>query len=382
VLLILLATLVAALPLGLLFWLGRWSRRAGGISPRTTWLLAAAGALLGALAAKLEQWALGISGLSLDASEVGVGASMVAMFLFASPLGQALKVAAVWPLYRYRAITRPALGLTYAAAAGAGFGAAHAVASLIALKLDTLLLVRLALGAPAHLFFAGVWGYALGSERARGRWFGLSWGTAVLVQGLYEHIVFGRGPGLLVAAVPLLLAMALVSWVTLRDIAPAPDSLLPSSRASLIPTLPDPPSLGAVRRALSRVDRPLMVHWVAIGVLVTFGVMLVALAVAVCVGHEVGVDFATADEGDVRSTGPLLLLGVAFLSAFPIAGYLVARASSASSVLEPALSAGFAILGVVALVSMASPVSVVFALAVAPVALVLACSGAWFGLVR
>jgi hypothetical protein len=110
--------------------------------------------------------------------------------------------------------------------------------------------------------------------------------------------------------------------------------------------------------------------------------MLVALATAVFVGHRVGIDFAMADEGDVRSTGPLLLLGVAFLSAFPIAGYLVARASSATSVLEPALGAALALVAVVAMVSMASPVSVVFALAVAPVAFGLACGGAWFGLVR
>jgi hypothetical protein len=232
------------------------------------------------------------------------------------------------------------------------------------------------------LFFAGVWGFALGSGRARGRWFPASWTLATLLHGLYEHIVFGRGPGMLIAIVPLLLAMALVSWVALRDVAPPPDSRAASSRGTIIPSLPDPPSIGAVRRALSRSDRALMVHWIAIGTFVTIGVMIVALTLAVFVGHRVGIDFAVADEGDVRSTGPLMLLGVAFLAAFPAAGYLVAKASAATSVLEPALGAGLAIAAVVFLISMASPVSVVFALAAAPVAFALACGGAWFGLAR
>jgi hypothetical protein len=126
----------------------------------------------------------------------------------------------------------------------------------------------------------------------------------------------------------------------------------------------------------------LLVHWIILGTLVTLGVMIVALAAAVYVGHRVGLDFALADEGDVRSIAPLALLGVGFLTAFPIAGYLVARASAASSVLEPALGAGLALVAVVAFFSMAAPVSVVFALAVAPVAFALACGGAWFGLAR
>jgi len=89
-----------------------------------------------------------------------------------------------------------------------------------------------------------------------------------------------------------------------------------------------------------------------------------------------------SDQEDVRSSGPLVLLGSAVLAAFPLAGYLVARASSATSVLEPAMGAGLAIAAVVALLSVTAPIAVAFALAVAPVAFVLACSGAWFGLSR
>jgi hypothetical protein len=125
-----------------------------------------------------------------------------------------------------------------------------------------------------------------------------------------------------------------------------------------------------------------MLHWIAIGALVTLGVVIVALGGAVYAGHAIGVDFALADEADVRSSGPLVLLGSATLAGFPVAGYLVARASAAHSVLEPAMGAALAILAAVGLLSLAAPVAAVFALAAAPLAFALACGGAWFGLVR
>jgi hypothetical protein len=128
-----------------------------------------------------------------------------------------------------------------------------------------------------------------------------------------------------------------------------------------------------MQRALRRSDRPLMLHWIAIGALVTLGVMIASVALAVYLGHSLGIDFASADESDVRSSGPLVLVGVAILAGFPFAGYLVARASAATSVLEPAMGAAVAIAAAVALLSLAAPVAVVFALAVAPLAFGLAC---------
>jgi hypothetical protein len=125
-----------------------------------------------------------------------------------------------------------------------------------------------------------------------------------------------------------------------------------------------------------------MVRWIAIGALVTLGIMLALVTAAVAVGNRVGIDFALADEGDVGATGPLLLLGAAVLGAFPLAGYLVVRASPATGMLEPALGAGLAILLLVGLTSITAPVAVVLVLAAAPIAFALACGGAWFGLSR
>ncbi len=338
------------------------------------------GVAAGTLSTYIEHVVLRWTGLSFRASVAGPGGALLATFLLAAPLEEALKVLVVWPLESSRRISGPRLGLAFAATAAAGFAAAEAVITILSGPLDWLVATRVALGVPAHLFFAGFWGYWLGSgRRTRGRWFSLAWLFAMLLHGLYDHIVFGRGPGFMVAAAPMLIAMALFAWAALREVAPR-DAPPTSGRPTLLSALPEPPSLRAMRRALRRTDRPLMLQWIGIGTLVTIGVMIACIASAVFVGHRVGIDFAMADEADVRSSGPLVLIGAAILSAFPIAGYLVAKASAATSVLEPALGAGLAIVAVLVLLSATAPIAVVFALAVAPVAFALACGGAWFGL--
>jgi hypothetical protein len=375
-----LAIVLGAFPLlvavGLLRWLGK--RRHVPLRQAAAVMLG--GVVAGVIAVYVEHVVLGWTGLSLKATLAGSGGALLATFLLAAPLEEALKVLVVWPLYSSRALSGPRLGLAYAATAAAGFAAAESVAIVLSGPADWLVAMRVALGVPAHLFFAGFWGYWLGSaRRARDKWFSLAWLFSMLLHGVYDHIVFGRGPGFMVAALPLLLAMALFAWGGLREVAPG--SVPPASgRGSLLSALPEPPSLRAMRRALRRTDRPLMVHWIGIGTLVTIGVMIACIASAVFVGHRVGIDFAMADEADVRSSGPLVLIGAAILAAFPIAGYLVAKASAATSVLEPALGAGLAIVAVLVLLSATAPVAVVFALAVAPVAFALACGGAWFGL--
>jgi multisubunit Na+/H+ antiporter MnhG subunit len=175
--------------------------------------------------------------------------------------------------------------------------------------------------------------------------------------------------------VPMVVFMGLGAWAVLRDVAP-------DTRPSHPSLIPEPPSLRAMREALRPADQPVMLRWVAVGAFVTLGLIIVLLALAVYVGHRIGIDFSLADESDVRSSGPLILLGTAVLLAFPVSGYLVARASSAHSVLEPALAAGAAIGAIVALLALTAPVGVLFTLAVAPLAFGLACGGAWVGLER
>ena len=375
--LVLAAPLLLVLPLGLAFLVWRRVSALGRVSRRLTIAMAVGGALAALFAAYFERVVLSFTGLSLDVATSGAGGALLATFLLAAPLEEALKVSVVWPLYRTRRIDGPRLGVCYASAAGAGFSAVKGLLALALGAAGGVTLLRAALSVPAQLFFAGLWGYALGlrGPNRRGHWFSLAWLAATLLHGLYDHIVWGRGPGFLVTVIPLFLFMGLGAWVALRDV--APDSL--SHQHSIIP---DPPSLHSLREALRPVDHRLGVRWIVIGAFATLGLMIALLGLAVLLGHRMGVDFSLADESDVRSTGPLVLLGAAVLLAFPIAGYLVAKASAAHSVLEPALASGLALAALVAMLFVTAPVGVLFALAVAPLAFGLACGGAWIGLER
>jgi multisubunit Na+/H+ antiporter MnhG subunit len=371
------AALLVLLPLGLAFLVWRRVSVLGRVSRRLTIVMAVGGAFSALFAAYVERALLSFTGLTLDVATSGASGALLATFLLAAPLEEALKVGVVWPLYRTRRIDTPRLGVCYAAAAGAGFSAVKGVVALILGAGTGITVLRAVVSVPAQLFFAGMWGYALGTRRRSrgGHWFSLAWLAATLLHGLHDHIVWGRGPGLLVTVLPLFVFMGVGAWIALRDV--APDSL--SHHSHLIP---DPPSLHSMREALRPVDHRLMVRWIAIGAFVTLGLIIALLAAAVVVGHRLGVDFSLADESDVRSSGPLFLLGAAVLLAFPIAGYLVARASAAHSVLEPALAAGLALAALVAMLFVTAPIGVLFALAVAPLAFGLACGGAWIGLER
>lgn len=371
--------LLGAVPLALA--LAVW-RRIGRVRllPRAPALwMAAGGVVLGAGAAVVEPLLLEWMQLSFRVGEVSTGEALAAMLLMAAPLEEALKALLVWPLYVRRQILSSRLGLAFAMCAGAGFAAGEAAVLAQGGPLTPLGLLRVLTLGPAHLFFAGLWGFALGSGRhGRDRWFPLAWSVCMVLHGLYDHIVIARGPALLVVAVPLLGFMFGAAWVVVRSLAPDADSSGASSRMATLA----PPSLSDMQRAMRRSDRPLMFHWIALGALVTLGVVLTSLAVAIYLGHRVGVDFAMANEADLRSSAPLALLGSAVLLAFPLSGYLIARASAAQSVLEPALASGVAIVFVMVMLSVTEPVALVVAVVVAPLAFSLACGGAWFGLDR
>lgn len=336
----------------------------------------AASAVVAVVAMEIERAMLEFTELSFDVRTAGTGSALLASFLLAAPLGEAAKTLVVWPLYRRRRIDGPEVGLCYAVATAGGFAASAGIFKLTAAPLDWLLGLRVLCQVPAHLFFTGLWGYVLGARRGHSRhWFAATWLAAVALQGLYGHLVWGRGPGFLVAVVPLLLFMALGAASVLREVNPQRHTL-----AKL--RLPEPPRLSLVTEALNPRDQPLLLRWVVLGAFVNVGLMFALLVAAVALGHRLGVDFSAADEGDMTSAVPLVLLGVALLASFPIAGFLVARASSAVGVLEPALSAALALAAIIAILALVAPLGVLFALAVAPLAFGLACGGAWIGLGR
>lgn len=330
----------------------------------------------------LERWA----GLVPHARGGGVIGYIYAL-LVAAPLAQGLQVAAVAPVLRVRRIEAPIDGILFAGASALGFVTAHNAAYLFLRASDAspgVEIFRVLLFVPAQLFFAAAWGYVLGRERAQrigGAPFNAAWLGAALFCGIYDHIVFGQTPRALLAALPILLAIGVLAALAARDLLRRGELEPAASRRRLLPAIA-PPTLQAMREALRRAERPVVLSWILFGALVTVGVMITSIAGAVFLGHRLGMDFAAVDRGDdsASATAPLVLLSGAALFAFPVAGYLVARASRAQAVAEPALSAILAIVGTLLLLGLAAPVTVVFAVAFAPVAFGLACVGAWLGI--
>lgn len=333
----------------------------------------------------LERWT-GLERLTAASSDLAV---LVYAFLVVAPLEQGAKVAAVAPVWRSRYFHAPIDGIVYASAGALGFISAHNAVFLWGAGVLSIDLLRALLAVPAHLFFAAVWGYALGRDpqkRVGGRLFNGFWLAATFFNGVYDHLVFARGPTALVATAPILICIGVVVFIGARDLlrrGAVRNERPPSSTQRFLRSIA-PPSITAMREALRSTDRPVMVTWIGFGALVTTGVITASLAGAVVLGHKLGIDFASVDRVGARSgaASPLMLLGAAALAAFPIAGYLVARASATRTVLEPAMAAGLAIAGSLILLGLAAPVAVVFAIAFAPIAFGLACAGAWMGLKR
>jgi RsiW-degrading membrane proteinase PrsW (M82 family) len=323
------------------------------------------------------RWAdLGPRGSGGDAARVAY------LFLVAAPLAQGLTVLAIVPVWRSRHFHEAFDGVVYAAAAALGFISAHNAWFLWGKPpgIDTL---RAWLAVPAYMFFAASWGYALALDprkRLGGRAFNVAWLVAMLLNGAYGHIVFQRSATALLATPPVLLCMAGLTWAAARDLGRRGQARRRTrprrGRVNIAP-----PSLGAMREALLKSERPVMLTWIAFGALVQAGVMTALLAGAVALGHRLGIDFAAVDRADATgSAAPLVLLAFAALAAFPVSGWLVARASSARTVIEPAMSAALSIIGLLVLLGLAAPVALVFALAFAPIAFGLACTGAWLAL--
>lgn len=367
-----LVALAACLP-AVLVW--RALRHVAGAKSKHVIYSACLGALLAPVCILAEGWFWTWTGLGEVANDSGPMVALLATLLFATPVEEGTKLLVVWPLYSFRVLASRATGLVVACAAGSGFAAGEVLSLLAETQPDGIALMRVGVAALAHPFFAAAWGYALGSG-SRVRWFSSVWMAATVFHGLFDHIVFGRGAGMVGAAVPLVGAMVVAAYFIVRAVARAgyDDS---STVEDAIPA-----SLGEIGIALRAPKEPASILWGLVGGLVTTGVMLAFIAAGVYVGHRVGIDFASASEEDVRSNGPIVLLGVSALSAFPFAGYVVAKASAARSVLEPALGAAIAIAAAITGLYMAAPIAVVFAIAAAPVAFFLACAGAWFALGR
>jgi len=351
----------------------------------TTFVLGAVASLVALL---ITTRAAALTGLDVRASAAGESGALVFLFFVVAPTQEAGKVAAAWPAFLSKHFDEPYDGIVYASASSLGFAAVENGFVLHAHPTGGIWIARTLLSLPAHLFFACLWGYALGrAKRVKTRVpvFPAAFVGAIVAHGLYEHFVYGRGPGALLGVAPLLALMGFVAWFLGRDLRARGDrpSRVPSgpsgSRLSRLSLMTQPPSLSAVRSALTRADDPVKVRWVLFGALVTIGAMIVGLAAGVIAAHAMHVDLSLVDEHDLTNAAPVLLLGVGLLASFPTSGWLVARAAGVRTLLEPALACVLALVVTLAALGFAAPFTVVFALALSPIAWVLSCVGAWMG---
>jgi RsiW-degrading membrane proteinase PrsW (M82 family) len=329
--------------------------------------------------------AAGLTGLDVRVSAAGESGALVFLFFVVAPAQEAGKVAAAWPAFLSKHFDEPYDGVVYAASSALGFAAVENGFILHAHPTGGIWLARALLSLPAHVFFACLWGYALGrakQSKARIPVFPVAFLASIVAHGLYAHFVYGRGPGALLAVTPLLAVMGVIAWLLARDLRLRGDrpSRLPSgSRLSRLSIVAQPPSLSAVRSALTRADQPVKVRWVFFGSLVTIGAMLVGLGAGVLMARVLKIDLSTVDEHDVGAAAPVLLLGIGLLASFPTSGWLIARAAGVRTLLEPALACVLALVITLTGLGFAAPFTVVFALALSPIAWVLACVGAWIG---
>jgi RsiW-degrading membrane proteinase PrsW (M82 family) len=349
-----------------------------------TFVLGSVAALLSLL---LVGRAAGLTGLDVRVSAAGESGALVFLFLVVAPIQEVGKVAAAWPAFLSKHFDEPYDGVVYAASSALGFAAVENGFILHAHPTGGIWLARALLSLPAHVFFACFWGYALGrAKHSKGRIpiFPSAFVATIVAHGLYAHFVYGRGPGALLAVTPLLAMMGAVAWLLSRDLRARGDRSSrrvssPGGPHSRLSVIAQPPTLSAVRSALMRADQPIKVRWVLLGSLVILGAMLVGLVAGVLAAHLLKIDLSTVDEHDVGAAAPVLLLGVGLLASFPTSGWLIARAAGVHTLLEPALACVLALVITLVSLGFAAPFTVVFALALSPIAWVLACVGAWMG---
>lgn len=348
-------------------------RRSPALTRRAIVALGGLGALAGLVVVLLERPVLK---LMLGAEESSRLPLLVTLG-FVGPLEEALKVAAVWPFFRARQLKGPLEGVAAALVVGSVFALVHGGWLLFSGRVpaDVQGVLGIALLTTMQALLSSAWGFVLGHsyKRAHPRrsffptWIATTAAHGLLIYALSQHSVVG-----LLLGLPLLLTMLVLAFLARAELIPDAGSSRPRERRRRV-------VLADVRDALTRRERPLSVGRVAFGTLVNQGVLLMMLVLAIALVHRAGLDLTAVDDVEADAALPLLLLAAGAAVAFPVAGFLIARGSDQPTLIEPVLSAALAIAMLVVLLGVASPPLLAFTLACAPVALSLACAGAWVG---
>jgi hypothetical protein len=328
------------------------------------------GALFGLGSLLFQRW-----GLRLSGAPEGVVPLYMTLGLW-GPLGEGAKLAALLPAFTRRELRGPLEAITAVTVVSCIFGLQRALHTLLTVPgLSRMQVAGLLLAMPAQLLVSSPWAFMLGRSYQRSNprsGFLPAWLASVVLDGVVAYLVAQQRAAAL-AAVGVLLAGMLLLAVLARD------TLRPGAAKMRLRRVGSGAGVD-LRELLARKDAPVKLRWVLVGVLVNQGSLLCALVGAVLLGNYLGVDFALIEETSNASLKPVLFLISAGLLAFPTAGFLVTRASGVSTLLEPALASVLALVGLGLVMGVAAPVVLAVVIACAPVALILSCAGAWFGL--
>ncbi|MCU0685433.1 MAG: hypothetical protein MUF34_24870 [Polyangiaceae bacterium] len=366
--------LLCALPgLGVAYWA---LRRRLSLRPPGPWLTAAS---LGALGGFGVYWLEGAVRVSYDLGSEAALPLVLAVAVLA-PAEEGLKIGALWPSLWMGGVPRAERGLALSVVASVGLAVAQQAALVYALpEAGGWVAFRLALGVPAQALPSVLWGHMLGRRDARGRpprSLPLAWGLAVVSRGLLAHALTQRTTAFALGAIGVLTALGSISYF--RGIFRTRGgrfSSFPSSGRRSAP----PSSLRRALDSIKRRHRPLKAGRVLIGSFALHGALLAAAGSAFAFGGRLGLDMAALGVTRETPVAPLAWLVGASLAAFPVGGFLLARASDDPLVAEVALAALFAASLFLAHLGLLAPTTLAYGVAGVPAAVALACTGAWFG---
>jgi hypothetical protein len=366
------------------------ARRRLPLRPPGPWLAASA---LGALGGLGVFWLEGAVRVSYDLGQ-GAALPLVLTAAVLAPAEEGLKIGALWPSLWMGGVPRGERGLALSVAASSGLAAAqHAALVVASPELGAWALLRLALSVPAQALPSTLWGHALGRRDARGRpprRLPLVWALAVAARGVLGHaLTLGRASGALVA-LGVLAALGAISYfngifrVHAGPLPPPASGRLSSpgsgrlSSPGSVRSLP-PSSLFRALESLRRRQRPLKAGRVLLGAFALHGALLVGAGSAFTFGGKLGLDMAALGAARETPVGPLAWLVGVSLGAFPVGGFLIARASDDALVAEVALAALCAASLFLAHLGLLAPATLAYGIAGVPAAVALACAGAWYG---
>ncbi len=366
---------LGALPLAAGLWLRSLLRSEGSLPLRRVLLVMSAGAGVGLFSLYVSH----LAEVWLSAFEVLRHGEGWIRWLVRAPLAELSVALVILGLHRrhHDLTRRDCLG--YALAAQAGYVATIVAWHAVREPASWLSLWQTLLAIPGYSFAAGLWGYALGAPRRPALWLTVGLCVAIGLHTLWDHTLFNSVPGVLVVLIPLIVVMALLGANALRILRSEHGGhAARNSVFLLLASLPDAPTLSELRESIGYGQHRTRVGWVVLGCFVYFGSVFCSLGTAVYLGNRWGIDFTRAGEADLGANAPLLLIGTAMVAAYPLAGYLQARASDAKVIMEPALAAATSLGLTAALVSKGESIALALLLSISPLAIILASAGAWW----